>query len=57
MAKENTTLSIDKEIKLRFKLAVINNEVDMSETVEDFMDRYASVTEKLIKERNDRKDK
>lgn len=55
MAKENTTLSIDSDIKLAFKMATTMNGVDMSETVESFMLRYSQDTHKLRQLRDERK--
>lgn len=52
--KENTTLSIDSDVKLAFKIATTMNGVDMSETVEDFMLRYSQNTNKLRKERDEK---
>jgi hypothetical protein len=54
MAKVNTTLSIDEDVKEAFKIATVMNKVDMSETVEFFMKDYASTTQKL---RNERREK
>jgi hypothetical protein len=54
MAKENTTLSIDSDIKLAFKIATTMNSVDMSETVENFMLSYSQNTDKLRRERDER---
>jgi hypothetical protein len=54
MSKVNITLSIDEDIKERFKISTIKNKVEMSETVQDFMVRYSDLTDKLIKERNER---
>ena len=51
MARENTTLSIDAEVKKSFKIATIHNKVDMSETVEAFMQRYVETTNFLRKQR------
>lgn len=54
MAKVNTTLSIDSEVKENFKIATIQNKVDMSETVEAFMERYVETTNNLRKQREDK---
>jgi hypothetical protein len=51
MAKVNTTLSIDDVIKESFKIATIQNKVDMSETVEAFMQRYVETSNHLRKQR------
>jgi hypothetical protein len=54
MAKENTTLSIDTDVKLAFKIATTMNGVDMSETVESFMLRYSQDTNKLRQLRDEK---
>lgn len=51
MGRINTTLSIDSDIKEKFKIATIQNKVDMSETVEAFMQRYSEMTNTLRERR------
>lgn len=55
-SKVNTTLSIDEDVKLAFKISCLMNNVDMSETVENFMHEYAINTKKLRDERESRKE-
>lgn len=49
--KVNTTLSIDSDIKKRFKVECTLNSVDMSETVEQLMSDYIELSTELRNER------
>lgn len=54
MAKKQSTYSIDEDIRKSFKTECIINDVDMSETVENFMENYSKTSKRL---RNERKEK
>jgi hypothetical protein len=54
MAKKQSTYSIDEVIRKNFKTECTINEVDMSETIENFMENYAIVSKRLRKEREAR---
>jgi hypothetical protein len=55
MAKKQSTYSIDEDIRKKFKSECIINDVDMSETIESFMENYFTTSRRLRKEREDRK--
>ena len=57
MAKVNTTLSIDEEVKMDFKIETTRNRVDMSETVEQLMIDYVKVSKSLHAEREERNER
>lgn len=52
MSKENTTLSIDKDVKKRFRIECIRNGVEMSETVEIMMSDYTDASIEMHKARS-----
>lgn len=49
MAKKNTTLSIDENIKKNFSMECIRNDVEMSETVETMMLNYIEASNEMHK--------
>jgi len=52
--KVATTLTIDTEIKMMFKIECVKNEVEMSETVEGMMRDYITISKKMWNERNNK---
>jgi hypothetical protein len=49
-AKKNSTYSIDEDIRKNFKMECLNNEVDMSDTIEFMMANYITVSQSLREE-------
>lgn len=56
MAKENTTFSIDGEVKMNFKIECIRNEAEMSDTVEKMMLDYISLSQEIHKANKEARD-
>jgi len=48
---KNVTLSINKDVHLRFKMETTRNSADMSLTVETFMSNYSSMSIELNEDR------
>jgi len=48
--KKNSTYSIDEDIRKAFKMECLNNEVDMSDTIEFMMANYITVSQSLREE-------
>lgn len=53
--KINVTLSIDRNVKLDFKIENARNSADMSATVEQFMKNYIKASKELNEERESKK--
>lgn len=53
--KENTTFSIDSEVKKDFKMECIKNDAEMSATVEHLMSNYVSLSQEMHKANEDAK--
>lgn len=51
MSKVNTTLSIDEDVKMSFKIETTRNRIEMSEAVERLMVDYIEISQKLHNER------
>lgn len=53
--KMNVTLSIDRNVKLDFKIENARNGAEMSTTVEEFMKNYIKASRELHAERESKK--
>lgn len=54
MAKKQSTYSIEEDVRRSFKTECIINDVDMSETIEQFMRNYSETSVMLRKERQEK---